>query len=282
MGLWHIRPNAAKPKLSLVTRADNELVNIAARVAREGGALAVKRRAEGVSVAASKSSEEDIVTLADREVETHIRTLLAELRPNDGFFGEEGARGSSESGLTWVVDPIDGTVNYLYGIAFYGVSVAVVEGDPDPLTWTTVAGAVMNPILDELFTATNGGGAWLGNQRLQVNMDVPTHLALVGTGFAYSSDVRGVQADVLTRLLPQVRDIRRVGSCSVDLCSVAAGRMDAFFERELSPWDHAAGSLIVRESGGHVGGFDGKPASSEMLIAANPELFVALHNILRG
>ncbi|NBX23840.1 MAG: inositol monophosphatase, partial [Microbacteriaceae bacterium] len=99
---------------------------------------------------------------------------------------------------------------------------------------------------------------------------------------AYSSDVRGVQADVLTRLLPQVRDIRRVGSCSVDLCSVAAGRMDAFFERELSPWDHAAGSLIVRESGGHVGGFDGKPASSEMLIAANPELFVALHNILRA
>jgi myo-inositol-1(or 4)-monophosphatase len=113
-------------------------------------------------------------------------------------------------------------------------------------------------------------------------MDVPTHLALVGTGFAYSSDVRGIQADVLTRLLPQVRDIRRVGSCSVDLCSVAAGRMDAFFERELSPWDHAAGSLIVREAGGHVGGFNGSPASSEMLIAANPDLFVALHNILQA
>ncbi len=260
--------------------AGAELLSIAAMLAQEGGVIAEKRRAEGVSVAASKSSEEDIVTLADREVETHIKNRLAELRPHDGFFGEEGARGSSESGLTWVIDPIDGTVDYLYGIAFYGVSVAVVEGDADPLTWTAVAGAVMNPILDELFTATAGGGAWLGSQRLQVNMDVPTNLALVGTGFSYSSDVRAVQADVLTRLLPQVRDIRRLGSCSVDLCSVAAGRMDAFFERELSPWDHAAGALIVREAGGHVAGFNGKAASKEMLIAANPSLFSALHDIL--
>lgn len=260
--------------------AGAELLSIAATLAREGGVIAEKRRAEGVSVAASKSSEEDIVTLADREVESHIKNRLTELRPHDGFFGEEGSRGSSESGLTWVIDPIDGTVDYLYGIAFYGVSVAVVEGDADPLTWNAVAGAVMNPILDELFTATVGGGAWLGNQRLQVNMDVPTNLALVGTGFAYSSDVRAIQADVLTRLLPQVRDIRRLGSCSVDLCSVAAGRMDAFFERELSPWDHAAGSLIVREAGGHVAGFNGSPASKEMLIAANPTLFAALHEIL--
>ena len=265
-----------------MTRADVELLSLASTLAREGGALAATRRAEGVSVAASKSSDEDIVTLADREVETFIRQRIADLRPDDGFFGEEGNRGASVSGLTWVVDPIDGTVNYLYGVAFYGVSVAVVEGDPDPLTWTTVAGAVINPILDELFTATNGGGAWLGNTRLQVNTDVPTHLALVGTGFSYSAQVRAIQADVLTRLLPQVRDIRRLGSCSIDLCSLAAGRLDAYFERELAPWDHAAGALIAREAGARVGGFDGKPASSEMLIAANPMLFDAIHDLVQA
>ena len=265
-----------------MTNAVKELQSIAADIAREGGELAARRRAEGVSVAASKSSDEDIVTFADREVETFIREKLNDLRPNDGFFGEEGARDTSSSGLTWVVDPIDGTVNYLYQIGFYGVSVAVVEGDPDPRTWTALAGAVMSPVAGELFTATNGGGAYVNDRPIHVNAHVPLNLALVGTGFAYSAEVRGEQADVLTRLLPRARDIRRLGSCSVDLCSVAAGRLDAFFERNLSPWDFAAGALIVREAGGVVGGFDGDPATSEMLIAAHPSLFQSLHDVITG
>lgn len=265
-----------------MTNAVAELLAIASDLAREGGALAEKRRAEGVSIAASKSSDEDIVTLADREVETFIRQRLSELRPNDGFFGEEGSRDSSSSGLTWVVDPIDGTVNYLYRVAFYGISVAVVEGDPDPRTWTSLAGAVMSPIVNELFTGANGGGAFLNGQPIRANADVPLSLALVATGFSYSSELRAVQADVLARLLPQARDIRRLGACSIDLCSVAAGRVDAYFERELSPWDYAAGALIAREAGALVEGFDGQPATGEMLIAAHPSLFSSIHNLVKG
>jgi myo-inositol-1(or 4)-monophosphatase len=265
-----------------MTSATKELLAIAADIAREGGALAARLRAEGVSVAASKSSDEDIVTFADREVETFIRERLSSLRPNDGFFGEEGARDASSSGLTWVVDPIDGTVNYLYQVAFYGVSVGVVEGDPDPRTWTALAGAVMNPIAGELFTASNGAGAFLNDKPIHVNANVPLHLTLVGTGFAYSADVRREQAEVVTRLIPQVRDIRRLGACSIDLCSLAAGRIDAYFERELSPWDYAAGGLIAREAGARVEGFDGDPATSEMLIAAHPSVFTNLHDLIKG
>jgi myo-inositol-1(or 4)-monophosphatase len=263
-----------------MTNAVDELRSIAADIAREGGALAARRRKEGVSVAGSKSSDEDIVTLADREVESFIRQRLFELRPNDGFFGEEGARDSSASGLTWVVDPIDGTVNYLYKIGFYGVSIAVVEGDADPSTWTALAGAVMSPIADELFTATNGGGAFLNGTPIRVNADVPLNLALVATGFAYSADVRGEQAEALTRVVTQVRDIRRLGACSIDLCSLAAGRVDAYFERELSPWDYAAGGLIAREAGARVEGVNGAPATGEMLIAADPSLFPSIHALI--
>jgi len=275
-----IRPNAAKPKLSLVTRADNELLNIAALVAREGGALAAKRRAEGVSVAASKSSEEDIVTLADREVETHIRSRLAELRPNDGFFGEEGARGSSESGLTWVVDPIDGTVNYLYGIPAWGVSVAVVEGDADPATWTALAGAVANASTGDLFSAALGLGATCNDRALSVSSSTDLATSLVSTGFAYSAEVRSHQGEMMHTILPRIRDIRRLGACSLDLCDLADGRVDAFFEQTLSPWDHAAGALIAREAGAVITGFPGEKESRRLLVAAGPGIHAELLTLL--
>ncbi|WP_104126359.1 inositol monophosphatase family protein [Cryobacterium sp. Y57] len=253
--------------------APTELLDLARTVALTAGALAHRRRTEGVEIAASKSSPEDIVTAADREVELLIRDLLADARPNDGFYGEESEASAHTSGLTWVVDPIDGTVNYLYGIPFYAVSIAVVQGDPDPASWNTLAGAVVNPALHEVFTASKGSGAWLGDQRLHVNHDVLLSLALAGTGFSYEADRRVWQAKVVAGLIGQVRDIRRIGSAALDLCSVACGRLDLFFERGLNPWDHAAGALIAREAGARVGAVQADAEGRDLIIAAAPALY---------
>lgn len=250
-----------------------ELLEIALTVARRAAALAQQRRRDGVEVAASKSSMTDIVTRADREAEDLIRDAISAARPRDGFLGEESGSGDGSSGLTWVVDPIDGTVNYFYGIPAYAVSVAVVEGDPDPATWRTLAGAVVNPELDEAYTAYAGGGARLNGEPIRVAEGVDLPLALVATGFGYDAEVRRKQAAFITELIPQVRDIRRIGAASLDLCSVAAGRLDAYFERGLNPWDHAAGALIAREAGARLGGFGGGPEGSELLIAAEPTLY---------
>jgi myo-inositol-1(or 4)-monophosphatase len=258
----------------------DDLLRIARDIAQRAGALAKRRRSEGVEVAASKSSSVDIVTEADRETERLIRDALAEARPHDGFYGEESGADAGSSGLTWLVDPIDGTVNYLYGIPHYAVSIAVVEGAPDPLTWTALAGCVVNPATGELFTATAGGGAFLGEQRLQVAAPVPLSEALIGTGFAYASEVRGEQGALIAALLPHVRDIRRLGTASLDLCFVAARRMDAYFERTLSPWDHAAGALVAREAGATVKGLGDAAPSRDFILAAHPEVAIALEKKL--
>jgi myo-inositol-1(or 4)-monophosphatase len=258
-----------------------ELLAIARSVAVEAGALARLRRSEGVEVAASKSSTEDIVTFADRETEALIRGRLAELRPQDGFFGEESGAETGTSGLTWVVDPIDGTVNFLYGIPQYAVSIAVVEGEPDPLTWRALAGVVANPASGETFAARLGGGAFLDASPIRVGPQIELSQALVGTGFAYLADIRSEQAEVLGGLLHRVRDIRRMGAASLDLCAVACGRLDAYFERRLSPWDHAAGALIAREAGARVTGMDGAAPSREFVLAAEPRLAQALELLFR-
>lgn len=250
----------------------SELLTIAREVALQAGALAKQRRSEGVEVAASKSSPVDIVTEADRETERLIRSLLADRRPDDGFFGEESDASSSTSGLHWIVDPIDGTVNFLYGIPHYAVSIAVVEGEPDPLTWRALAAAVVNPASGELFTAAVGEGAFLHDQRIAVAEPVELAQALVATGFAYDSAMRGRQGAVVAQLLPEVRDIRRQGTASLDLCFVASGRLNAYFERTLSPWDHAAGALIAREAGARVSGLNGAAPSKDFIIAAEPSL----------
>jgi myo-inositol-1(or 4)-monophosphatase len=262
--------------------APTELLDLARTIALTAGALAKRRRAEGVEIAASKSSPEDIVTAADREVELLIRGLLADARPNDGFYGEESDATSGTSGLTWVVDPIDGTVNYLYGIPFYAVSVAVVQGDPDPTSWTTLAGAVVNPALGEVFTAAEGSGAWLGDERLHVKQGVPLPLALAGTGFSYEANRRVWQANIVGGLIDQVRDIRRIGSAALDLCSVASGRLDLYFERGLNPWDHAAGALIAREAGAKVGALQADAEGRDLLIAAAPRLYDQFEPVLAG
>jgi myo-inositol-1(or 4)-monophosphatase len=264
--------------------ASAELLSLARETALAAGALARLRRSEGVAIAATKSAPEDIVTHADRETEGLIRRLLAEARPDDGFYGEESAATPGTSGLTWIVDPIDGTVNFLYGIPDYAVSIAVVEGDvgasSDAASWTALAGAVFNPASGELFTAAAGGGSFLGDRQLGVNTGVPLGLALVGTGFSYSSARRLRQAKVLGGLIGQVRDIRRIGSAALDLCSVAAGRLDMYYERGLQPWDHAAGALIAREAGARVGGFGHDREGAGLLIAGAPDLYDTLQPIL--
>ena len=255
---------------------NDELLATAVSIAARASELILRRRSQGVEIAASKSSAEDIVTLADRESEKLIRDALAEARPNDGFFGEESGAEKGTSGLTWVVDPIDGTVNYAYDIPAYAVSIAVVEGDPDPATWRALAGVVANPAIGELFTGTAGGGSFLNDTPLRVRTGVELPLALIGTGFSYSAELRVKQAAVVQGLIDQVRDIRRIGSAALDLCSLAAGRLDGYYERMLNPWDHAAGALIAREAGARVGGLDGALESKNLLIAAEPGLYERL------
>lgn len=257
-----------------------ELLEVARSIAHEAGLLAAKRRAEGVEVAASKSSEVDIVTHADREVEALIRRRLSEERPGDGFYGEESGASRSTTGLTWIVDPIDGTVNFLYGIPMYAISIAVVEGDPDPLTWRALAACVFNPASGELFAATRGGGASLDGRPLSVSAPASLSQALLATGFSYEPARRVEQGARLAGLLGRVRDIRRIGAASLDLCYVAAGRLDAYVERGLHPWDHAAGVLIAEEAGAVVLTPAGAQASRELTFVSSPSVSAELGSAL--
>lgn len=257
-----------------------ELQKLATEIALQAGELIYRRRREGVSIAASKSSAEDVVTHADRESENLIRSLIADARPGDGFYGEESDATGSTTGITWVVDPIDGTVNYLYDIPNYAVSIAVIEGDPDPHTWTALAATVTNPAAGETFSAARGTGATLNGTSIRANTDVVPSLAMVGTGFSYSAERRIWQAGIVQQLIGSVRDIRRMGSAELDLCSVACGRLDAYYERGLNPWDHAAGVLIAEESGARVGGLNGARASRDFTLATAAGLFEPLHELL--
>ena len=194
----------------------------------------------------TKSSGTDMVSEADREAEAAIAELLGSERPDDGLLGEEGADESSASGRRWVVDPLDGTTNYLYRFPAWAVSVAVEDGDG------ALAGVVYDPVANELFSAARGGGAELNGRSIHVNGADRLDTALIGTGFGYEPEVRAQQAEVVSRVLPRVRDIRRAGAAALDLCSVAAGRLDGYYERGIHRWDYAAGALIVREAGGEV------------------------------
>ncbi|GAA0586948.1 inositol monophosphatase family protein [Actinomadura livida] len=256
-----------------------ELLELAAATAREAGRMLIdKRPLDGPDVVQTKSSPTDVVTQMDRAAEQLIIERIRAVRPDDAFLGEEGGARDGGSGVRWVVDPIDGTVNYLYDLPDWAVSIAAeVDG-------TTVAGAVDMPRRGETCTAVRGGGALLhtasGTRELRVNAGVPLGEALVATGFGYDAGRRAGQARVLTGVLPGVRDIRRGGSCCVDLCSLAVGRVDAYYERGVQAWDVAAGALIVQEAGGRVEGLHGAPASPELTIAAGPGTFEALHELL--
>ena len=206
------------------------------------------RPPEGV---ASKSSATDLVSDADREAERAIRELLEAERPEDGLVAEEGSQAEAASGRRWVVDPLDGTINFLYGFPAWAVSVALEDAE-GPLL-----GVVHSPIHRETFHAVRGEGAWLAERRLSVRPARPLAESLVATGFSYEPDRRAVQAEVIGKLLPRARDIRRAGAAALDLAWLAAGRVDAFFERGLQHWDWAAGRLLVEEAGGSCTWLDG-------------------------
>lgn len=249
-----------------------ELVSVAETVAREAGTLVRDGRPDRVAVAATKSSPQDVVTAMDLASEALLRRRLAELRPGDGFLGEEGGFEAGSTGVTWVVDPIDGTVNYLYGLPAYSVSVAAVVAAeagtaPSPAAWTVLAGCVHAPALAITYTAGRGAGACLDGRALHLASTPQLADALVSTGFGYVARRRRAQARVVGDLLPRVRDIRRMGSAALDLCAVAAGTVDLHYERGLQPWDMAAGSLVAQEAGAVVTGLRGRPADAEMTVA---------------
>ncbi|MCL2091011.1 MAG: inositol monophosphatase [Micrococcales bacterium] len=252
----------------------DELVGLAERAAREAAALVHDGRPDRVEVTATKSSHADIVTAMDLAAEERLRTVLHQARPRDGILGEEQGYEPGTSGITWVIDPVDGTVNYLYGLAAYAVLVAAVTGPgpavPDPATWTVLASCVRAPALDRTWTATRGGGAYRDGRRLALGTPPELGLCLLGTGFGYRRAVRALQGRVVAGLLPQVRDLRRMGSAGLDLCAVADGSLDLFFERGLNPWDLAAGSLVAAEAGAQVSGLRGAPAGEAMTVAGHP------------
>jgi myo-inositol-1(or 4)-monophosphatase len=262
-----------------------DLLELATAVAREAGELAWRRRREGVHIAATKSALADIVTDADREVEALVRARLAAARPDDAFLGEEGGVSDGSSGITWIVDPIDGTVNYAYGIPAWAVSIAAVEGEPDPATWSAIAGVVFNPPTGELFRASRDGGAWLEQEgsepvRLRVSDEAGPAGALIATGFGYDPATHAAAIAQQARVMPIARDIRRIGAASLDIAYVAAGRLDAYYEKGLQPWDHAAAALLVAEAGGVVAGAPGGVPGREMTIVSGAEVFERLSPLI--
>lgn len=262
------------------------LERLACEAALEAGRLIVDERPDRLGVARTKSSATDVVTVMDQRAQDLLRERLRSARPEDGFLGEEEGGGSGTSGVTWVVDPIDGTVNYLYGIPAYAVSVAAVVGDlAVPGGWRPVAGAVADPERGQLFHARLGGGAWRVDRggdprRILVGDQGELSQALVGTGFGYEAAVRVWQTRVLVEVIAQVRDVRRIGSAALDLCHVADGELDAYFERGLNEWDMAAGWLVLTEAGGRFGGLAGSAAGPSMVVAAAPGLFTALDEVV--
>ncbi|MFE3074051.1 inositol monophosphatase family protein [Streptomyces sp. NPDC059247] len=251
-----------------------ELLALALEAARRAGALLRDGRPDDLAVARTKTSPIDVVTEMDIAAEKLITGFLAEHRPHDGFLGEEGAASPGTSGVRWVIDPLDGTVNYLYGLPTWAVSIAA-ERDGE-----AVVGVVEAPMRGETYRAVLGGGAYAGDRRLAARPSPALDQALLGTGFGYVQARRAHQAEVARRVIPLVRDIRRGGSAAVDLCDVAAGRLDAYYERGLNPWDLAAGALIAREAGALTGGRRGEQASGELTLAASPGLFAPLQDLL--
>ncbi len=243
-----------------------EFLELAVTLARTAGATAVAMRPDAIGTTTTKSSDTDPVTAADKAAEQLIVDGILAARPNDAIVGEEGGGIAGTTGVSWFVDPIDGTANYVYGIPIYAVSIAVeVDG-------SVVVGVVYNPESDELFTARRRGGAFRNGEPIRVNADVPLAKALMGTGFGYKPEDRAVDGAVIAELLPKIRDLRRLGSAALDLCAVAMGRFDAYFETGLHVWDYAAGALLVEEAGGQCCGLDGSTPGPEMMIAAHSPL----------
>ena len=259
---------------------DSDLRSLASELAKASGKLLIeasatrRSRAELIGAARKKSSATDLATAADRASERLIVDRLRAVRPDDAIMGEEGSENSGTSGLTWIIDPIDGTTNFVYAFPAWTVSIGVADDEG------TVAGAVYDATRGELFTAARGKGAFLNGRPLGPLAPPRLEESLIGTGFSYSSDLRRHQASLLLTLLPRVRDIRRAGAASLDLCYVGAGRLDGFYEAALRPWDRAAGLLVAAEAGAQYADLKRIVPGSETLVVAAPSLLSPLRKLL--
>ena len=254
----------------------DDLLDLAERSARAAGELLrerFSRPAEGVS---SKSTPTDLVSDADRASDALLVRLISAERPEDGFVTEESAGKESNSGLSWVLDPLDATVNYLFGIPWWCVSVAA-EDDHG-----AVVGAIYNANVDEMFSAVRGGGAFMNGAPMRVSDRSDIETALVGTGFSYDPGAREEQAEMVSRVLPVARDVRRMGSAALDLAHVACGRLDGFYEAPMEHWDKAAGLLMIAEAGGVITELPGPRGLTEGAIASGPAIHEALVKLVLG
>lgn len=259
-------------------RLEAELLDVALSAAAAAVDLIHANRPATLS-ARSKSTATDLVTEMDTASEALIRRVIAERRPGDAVLGEEGgeqpgAHGTSGGGVTWIVDPIDGTTNYVYDHPGYNVSIAAA------VAGRSIVGVVADPTHGRTYSAVRGGGARCDGVPLLLGPPPPLEQALVATGFSYDAARRGRQGAVVARLLPRVRDIRRMGAAALDLCSVASGRVDAYYEAGLGVWDLAAGGLVAEEAGARLGSVDGGPLRPESVLAAHPDLFEELSAVL--
>jgi myo-inositol-1(or 4)-monophosphatase len=252
-----------------------ELLDIARRAAAAAVELIHGQRPPTFDVS-SKSTATDLVTEMDTASEGLIRGIIAARRPDDSIIGEEGGESGSAggSGVTWWIDPIDGTTNYVYDHPGYNVSIAAGVGG------RTLVGVVADPTHGRTYSAVRGGGARCDDRPLRLGPPPPLERALVATGFGYDPDRRARQGQVVAGLLPKVRDIRRMGAAALDLCSVGAGRVDAYYEAGLSVWDLAAGALVAEEAGARLGSLDGGPVRPDSVLATHPELFDPLRELL--
>lgn len=250
------------------------LLDLARRAALAAGAQLLDRFGGPASGLDAKSSRTDLVSDADRESEALILGMIRRERPDDGIMAEEGGTGEDRSGVLWLVDPLDGTINFLWGIPQWSVTLAARDEEG------FLAGVVHDPCRGETFWATRGGGAFLDGVPLTIGDAPPLDEALVGTGFSYRAEERVLQAERLLAVLPAVRDVRRFGSAAIDLAWVAAGRLDAYYETALNPWDWAAGALLVAEAGGAVRGLPERDGFSSGLLAGHPDLAEPLLGLL--
>ena len=249
--------------------SQDELLGLAAEIAHEAGAGlrdAFGRLADGALLISAKSTPTDLVSDADVATERLIRARLESARPDDAILGEEGDDRPGTSGLRWVVDPLDGTVNFLFGIPQWCVSIACEDGDG------ALAGVVFDPMRGETWAATRDGPATLDGAPIRAPARGSLATALVATGFGYAADVRESQARVVARLLPRVRDVRRLGAAALDLTWAAAGRYDAYYERGVKHWDVAAGALICARAGLAVRELPPAPPADSGMLVAPPAL----------
>jgi len=254
----------------------SDALALATEAAREAGALLLELRRSPAAGVRSKSSATDLVSEADERAERAIVTTIGKRRPDDALVAEEGSNVAGSSGVSWFVDPLDGTINYLYGIPHWSVSICCADID-GPL-----AGVVYDPLRGELFSAARGSGARLGNARLAVTDKKDLASALIATGFGYVAAQRVTQGWIIARILGEVRDVRRFGSAALDLSWVAAGRFDGYFESVEKPWDWMAGALLVRESGGRVTELTPKDPAFPRIIASGPAIHDGLVKLLAG